>query len=222
MKSSSIAPVLITLGLAACGGDDGVSQVVDASRIDAGIDAPVVCTVGPSFAALGALTPSECIQDPRQDAMDPLDDVIVLRAPLQTGSPFDELQIELWSGYGALTGGFATGTYEITGDELQYFTCGVCVFINADREGEDYVEDYFATGGSLTLTSVNGNLTGSIDGITFEHVTIDQDGMSAPAGDGCESVVTSATFTAPITAPPKAKPRQATAGRIKGRALHAH
>ena len=135
-------------------------------------------------------------------ANDPSDDVMVMRAPLQTGTPFDEIEIQLWAGYGALAGGFANGTYPIAGDELQFSTCGVCVFINSQRsDPQTYIDDYFATGGSVTLSSVTGNLTGTFAGLTFEHVTVAM-GMTAPVGDGCVTAVAAGTFTAAIAAPP--------------------
>ncbi len=219
MKLTAVSPLLITLGLAACGGDDGsVTPTVDASRIDArAVDAaPVVCSISSAtFTDRGALTPSSCIQDPGQMANNPSDDVIVLRAPLQTGNPFDELEIQLWAGYGALAGGFANGTYPIAGDELQFATCGVCVFINSQRsDAMTYVDDYFATGGSVTLSSVAGNLTGTFNGLTFEHVTVAQ-GMTTPVGDGCVTTVAAGTFTAPITSPPPAKRGQAPSRHTK-------
>lgn len=201
--------VFVTLmaALVACdggGGGGGADGGVDAS-----VDAPVVCSVSTAtFGDRGALTPSSCIQDPGELPADPSDDVIVMLAPLQTGIPFDELEIELWAGFGALADGIADGDYPIMGDDLQYSTCGICVFISSQRtDPEAYVDDYFATGGTLHLTSVMGNLTGSINDLTFEHVTVDS-GRTIPVGDGCVTAVAHATFTAPVTAPP-AKPGQA-------------
>jgi hypothetical protein len=214
MKRAAAGPAVLALALAACGGDDGdgVTPVGDATGPDAPtdarvIDAPVVCTVSTEdFGDAGALTPSLCIQDPGDDATTENDDVIVMRAPLEAGTPFDELELQLWAGYGALENGFASGTYPITGDELRYSTCGVCVFLSTDRTDEStYVDDYFATGGTVTLTSVDGVLTGSVSGLTFEHVTLDS-GDTEPVGDGCDTAVGAATFTAPLTPPPMNKP----------------
>lgn len=209
MKSIYVAPLLL-LGFVACGDDgDALTAVVDAARIDAAIDAPAVCTVGPTFSDRGALVPSLCIEDER-DPKDPADSVIVLRAPLEAGSPFDELELQLWSGYGVFTNGFAPGKYAISGDELQFFTCGLCAFINSDRvDDNNYTDDYFATGGTIELTSVAGRMTGTLTNVKFEHVSI-VDSMTAPIGDGCESEVVAGTFDAAITPPPMmAKAHQA-------------
>lgn len=222
MKLTSLSPVLLAFALAACGGDDdGVTPTVDApGSIDAAVDAPVTCSVSTrNFGDKGALTPSICVQDPGQDAADPMDDVIFMRAPLEAGSPFDEIEIQLWAGFGALTNGFANGTYPITGDETQFATCGVCVFLNTNRvDDQTYEDDYFATGGTVTLTSVQGNLTGTVSNLTFEHVTVAQ-GESTPVGDGCTTGVTAASFTAPITTPPPAKPRPVT-GSTRAKTRH--
>ncbi len=216
MKLSSLSPLVISLGLAACGGDDGVTPVgTDARTIDAGgIDAPVVCSVSSAaFGDRGAVTPSICIQDPGEDMASTADDVIVMRAPLQAGSPFDELELDLYAGYGVFMNGFAPGTYQIAGDELQFATCGLCVFVNTDRDANGYVDDYFATGGTVTITSINGTLAGTVSNLTFEHVTLAQN-ESTPVGDGCVTALTGATFTAPLTPPPaKAHQAKASAGK---------
>jgi hypothetical protein len=224
MKRSYFSVLLFSVA-AACGGDDGdgVNPVVAAPAGDGGvdgpppIDGPPVCTLSTSdFGDVGEITPTLCIQDPGDDPNTTDDDVIVMRAPLQGGSPYDELEIQLWVGYGALSGGLAAGTYNITGDELRYSTCGVCVFINTDRsDPETYVDDYFATGGSITLDSVNGTLAGSVNGLSFEHVVF-ADGDSVPVGDGCVTILDGASFSAPLTAPP-AKPGAPAARRVKSR-----
>lgn len=200
MKLSVLAPVAFSLGLAACGGSDDDGPVVvgpdAASSIDA---APVACTVSTnSFGNKGAITPSLCVQDPGQDTMSASDDVIIMRAPLEAGSPFDELELDLFAGFGAFSNGFVTGTFPITGDELNWSTCGLCVFVNTNRtDPMTYEDDYLATGGTVTITAINGTLTGSVSNLTFEHVTLSQEG-STPAGDSCTTAVAGATFTAPI------------------------
>ncbi len=205
MKLRAVSPLVLSLGLVACGGgDDGVSVVVDASRIDAasGPDAAVTCTVSTAaFGAAGALTPSLCFQDPGEDAMSASDDFIIMRAPLEAGMPFDELELDLYAGFGAFRGGFTTGTFQITAEESDFATCGLCVFVNTDRDADGYVDDYLATGGSVTITSINGTLTGTASNLTFQHVILDG-ATSTPANDGCVSAIASASFTAPIGAPP--------------------
>ena len=99
------------------------------------------------------------------------------------------------------------GTYQITGEELDFATGGVCVRIatNVSSAGQD--DDYFATGGTVTITeagsAVGGTLTGTLTNITFHHVTIDpQTGATTQSPDTCTSGLTNATFTGTLAAPP--------------------
>jgi hypothetical protein len=73
------------------------------------------------------------------------------------------LQIELWSGYGALAGMTTPqpGTYTIAGEDTSYATCGVCVLMLSELTmnpmgGLDAGELYFATSGTVTLGSLSG------------------------------------------------------------------
>ncbi|HCF58802.1 MAG TPA: hypothetical protein DFS52_12535 [Myxococcales bacterium] len=98
----------------------------------------------------------------------------------------DVIILELNEGRGAFPGKLATGTYTLTGADLNYETCGLCVLLVADYG--DQGPTYFATGGSVTLTSVEGRLTGTLEGITFDHVTIDETThVSTKVDDGCSS-----------------------------------
>lgn len=105
----------------------------------------------------------------------------------------DVVVLELYEGKGAFSGPPAVGTYPLTGAELNYATCGVCVLLAADYA--DGGPSYFATGGSVTLSSVNGQLTGILDDVTFGHVTIDEvTHVSTPVDDGCASQLERLTF----------------------------
>ncbi|MGC4116554.1 MAG: hypothetical protein QM765_18645 [Myxococcales bacterium] len=90
------------------------------------------------------------------------------------------------------------GTYVLSGDELNYATCGVCVLM-VDNLGTPYM----VTSGTVVLTSVSGNLTGTLTNATFEEVTIDgQTYESTPVAGGCQSSITSVAFDAAITTSP--------------------
>jgi hypothetical protein len=123
--------------------------------------------------------------------------------PLENGNPADSLYIELYSGTGLFEEGIVEGTFQLTGDELSYETCSLCVGINVDydTDNDDFAADYLATGGSVTLTSVEGNLTGTLNNVTFQHVEIDygNDYVTTPVGDGCEASITSLSFDAEIS-----------------------
>ena len=107
----------------------------------------------------------------------------------------DKLQIELYPGDGIFASGLTTGTFTLAGDDLQYRTCALCVRLR-DRRGVYYM----ATGGEVTLSSVSGNLTGSLSNVTFEQVTIAEDYTSTPVVDGCQSALTSMAFDDAIEA----------------------
>ncbi|HEU5058771.1 MAG TPA: hypothetical protein VFU21_19695 [Kofleriaceae bacterium] len=207
LATASLAACL----LAACGGDDDGGDTTDGSVFDAGDvfpdGAPVVCT---DYAALdlGALEPlpgAEAVdQDNPDPAAGPDDRVLRLRGTGANGQRPDLVEIELWDGLGAFEGGAAApGTYEISGDEAQVITCGVCIYIYSDAtvvDGEvvDSAKDYIATGGSITVDSVTGNFTGSLDGITFTEIDWTSE-LGTPLEGGCTTAIPSATFDVAIT-----------------------
>lgn len=175
------------LTFAACGGDGGPPAGPDAEDNAA-------CQATASY---GAATATDQ-QGFQMGAAAPTQ--LSLLGALNADSPPDLIDIELFKGFGAFTTGeIRTGTFEITGEELTFATCGVCVFIGADYvDGVGPTSDYLATGGTVTITSVSPNLTGTMSNMTFEHVTVDA-GASTPHVDGCESALTSLSFDALLT-----------------------
>ncbi len=106
--------------------------------------------------------------------------------------------MELVAGLGVFADGLVPGTYTLSGDELSYETCGACILLFANAE-DDNAQIYMATGGTLKLDSVQGQLTGSVSNLTFQHVTIDEKSLvTTPVNDGCVSAITSASFDAVI------------------------
>lgn len=100
--------------------------------------------------------------------------------------------IELYNGFGVFGAGITTGTYTLTGDELDYATCGVCVRLYTEADPDD---GYLATGGTVTVTALSPNLVVDLSDLTFEHVTIDPTTFaSTPHADSCTSTMTSAPF----------------------------
>ena len=134
-------------------------------------------------------------------------DVLVLEAALDGAAKPDVVLIQLFKGFGPFAEGeIAPGTFEITGADAQYATCGVCVLVLTDVDptsGEETGTPYLATSGSVTITSVSPNLTGTVTGLGLTHVEIDAESMSTPAADGCASAIPTASFDAVVmTAPP--------------------
>ncbi len=195
MRLAILAPAgLAVAALAACGGDGGGVQP-DAD--------PATCLVE---ADLGAVTlrNQQVESAAGTSAMDP--DSIDLTAALNGDPKPDLFFLQLFKGYGASTPDIHTGTFMIAGAELQYSTCGVCarVFTNYDPVTMlAAAQQYLATGGSVTITGITPNLTGSVADLTFEQVTIDNmTFMSTPVPDGCHTVVLSGSFDAVNTYTP--------------------
>jgi hypothetical protein len=116
----------------------------------------------------------------------------------QSGTP-DTLFIELWSGWGAFPNQVTTGTFPLTGDDGSYQTCGACVYIRGDVVGPGTSNGFWmATGGTLTLTSIEGNLTGTLSNVTFAHMASGT--QTVPANDGCDTSLESVAFDGPIPA----------------------
>lgn len=62
--------------------------------------------------------------------------------------------------------------------------------------GSNYADDYYVTGGTITITQVSPMFEGSISNLTFEHVTIDDSTFqSTPHADGCTSAITSLSWS---------------------------
>jgi len=131
---------------------------------------------------------------------DSSESLMVLNLHLQDGIPRDEIEISMYDGLGTFSDGIAEGSYEIKGDDLDFKYCTLCVILY------DQVTQfggnrgwYMATGGTLTLTSVAGNLTGTLSNATFRHVYEDNGGHSVPWEDGCTSAVSKIDFDTEIT-----------------------
>jgi hypothetical protein len=226
MRTTNVVPplALSVLTLVACGGgggDDGTSAdpidaagaAVDARATDAGstttIDAaPTPCTAPASFGDVGALQAEAFfIPDVDQGTDDGAnDDLLVMFAPLETGAMPDAIQLQLFAGYGAFAGGaIRTGTFQLTGPELDLFECGICAGVMTDTTADGYADDYLPTGGTLELTAigtaVGQPLTGRLTNLAFRRMTVAEDGTTTPDGD-CATMVTSATFTATLAADP--------------------
>ncbi|MBA3463479.1 MAG: hypothetical protein H0T46_26220 [Deltaproteobacteria bacterium] len=90
------------------------------------------------------------------------------------------------------TGGLATGTYTLSGADLDFNACGACINIVADIGMTGPSKFYFATAGMITLTSTQPP-AGSISNVTFAEVT--SGGALVPMG--CTARIDSMSFTTP-------------------------
>jgi hypothetical protein len=191
-------------GVDAAVGVDAAAGVVAAAEPDAaaGVDA----AAGPDAAA------SVCLADASYGAATLSNQIaqsdagtsqLLYGGFLNADATPDAVQIELYAGFGAFTSApIQPGTYPLTGAELNYATCGVCVRLLTDISmGSASDAGYLATGGTLTITSVTPNITGTLSNLTFQHVNIapSPSFMSTPHPDLCTSAITSAAFDVVVT-----------------------
>lgn len=179
------------LGAACGGGSSAPPTTVDGPGGTS--DGPVsgACTAAASYSAAaatsnGAFFGCETAGCAIADA-----EVVFVDAQLNTDATPDLLAIELYK-LGVFANGITTGTFQLTGAEANYATCGACVLIYTDfDQGAGMIADsYMATGGSLTITSLSPMVTGSLSNVTFTHVDIDANTFeSTPVGD-CDSSAT--------------------------------
>lgn len=196
---SSFVFAVATMSLVACGGDDD-SSTPDAPEVN-----PATCTVSAlNFGDKGALT----AQSSYSEGGTPGVGGITVLAALEGAAPSDLLIIELIPGFApfgttAAPTAVAPGTYQMTGEQLNYKTCGTCIRIltNFDDQGE-FEDQYLVTGGTLNVTavdnSVGGTLTFSVSNLVFEHVTVAADFTSTPTNDGCHARISNATSTSTL------------------------
>jgi hypothetical protein len=93
------------------------------------------------------------------------------------------------------------GAVDIVGPQLAYATAGVAVEIFGDVSGETFEQSYYATGGSVQLDSVDGQLAFSVQDVTFEHVHIDPETLEQTTdSSGCVTSIGAATVIATIEA----------------------
>jgi hypothetical protein len=190
------------LAVSACtiGGDNTVGP--DAAIIDVDAapqpDASTECTAAAEYLDVGTL-PEEASIAQFQSG------VTIFQGALNEDQ--DQVAIELYNDVGVFAGmsGFPAGTYTLDATETQYRTCGLCVRIFGDVQGNVDPDrgHYFATGGTVTITEVGevgGRFKVTLDDVTFTHVTISGDFTSTPVGDGCESHITNLTTDVEITA----------------------
>ena len=153
---------------------------------------PGGCDIEKDYGSLGAVDGTATIPD---------DGIIDYTTLLDQGTLPDELHIQLFDGLGVFADGVAApGTYELTGDELNYSTCGACVLIFENpASANDYRGVYMATGGTVTITEVSPKLVGTLKNVSFQHVTLDQDSNSIPVGDDCGTHIKSLSFDETVT-----------------------
>ncbi len=183
-------------GSSTTGDDDSDDLAPDAAVIqpDASVDAPAVapdnaCLVASSYGSLG---------DVRGDAVSELQDststlrVSWVEAPTPATAMQDKpdvLVVELWDDFGVFAGGPAkTGTFQLTGEETDYDTCGVCVLLLANTVDDTQEKMLLATSGTVTVTSI-ATAAGQTTQVSLTNASFVE--ISYDATNGYQTVPTS-------------------------------
>jgi hypothetical protein len=164
---------------------------------DPGDDDPVDPGVCLAEASVGAFTEPEAYLGAQEEM--PTLQVRSFYAQVGAGDLADFIEIALMDGAGAFAAGTAQpGTYDLAAEAMAE-ECGVCVALlidldvttEADVEPAQYL---YAVSGSVTITSVDGNLTGSLENVVFQRYDETAEDFDAT----CQSTLATATFDAPL------------------------
>ncbi len=186
---------IVALGLAAC-------SYAPLAADQGGVDAPSIrkdaggtCAAPATFGSPTLAT--QAAEFFQGDSNDP--DVLQFIAKLNAT---DFILIQLVDGEPPFPGDTigAPETIPLTGNQLDFATCGGCVIVNANcttctvsSQSFDGTP-YMATAGTLTINAVNPSITGTLTGATFVEVTIDSNDNTTPVPGGCATAITSASF----------------------------
>jgi len=166
--------------LAACGDDGMTNMVMDAAaQMDM---SSANCHVPGSYGDIGSKTGTQGTMGG-----------VTATMTLDAGPPRDSFFLKMVANKGVFAGGIAPGTYTITGADAQYNNCGLCVHIIADIvTGAGPTMFYFAESGSVTLTTVNAPIAGSVSNLVMREVDINSGSFVT---GGCSTTIGSMSFT---------------------------
>lgn len=190
----------LPLWLAACGGTSGSPPPrPDAAETPPQPDAMEqnFCTaIEAAYGDLGEQTGTALLRPADEDMPDGLQ-VLALQMPLNEEPSPDVLFLELWQGDPPFVDGFAPASLTLNGDQADLVLCGACAFIAADYTG-GLIDFNMAYTGELVLDAVDatpdtGQVVGSLSGIKFHEVTIDQAGQHV-VEEGCKSELDKISF----------------------------
>lgn len=115
----------------------------------------------------------------------------------------DIVDIELYDGWGAFaTTPLGIGTFTLTADDASYATCGACLVFDGDVDltAKTRAGIWLASAGTLTITSLQPHLKGSISNVSLRQVDVAP--MTLATTDnasGCTSAVSSLAFDIAVT-----------------------
>jgi len=158
----------------ACGGDDGGGKIT--VRPDAGKtpdSGPVTCTAAATYGGVQG-SAQAAGSDGMMGGTGSDSYQVYWIGRMDANTQPDLLQIALFEGGGPFGGGITPGTVQLTGAEADPTMCYACMVMFTDyhmvgSDSADYVDLYFATGGTLNLTSVSGTFEGTGTNLTLTH-----------------------------------------------------
>lgn len=198
MRQQMIALFLST-ALAACAGQSGSNEdpADDEMTGDDGNgdgsewedpERPAECPAG-EMGAVAALTEAEAYNDPADDT----EGGPRMRYLWGVIDETTDFEIDLYDGYGAFKSApAAPGTYTIQGEDADPIDCGLCVYVNIVTD--DWYYPLQATGGTVTIESVDGRLKGTASGLTFKELSDADEGYMEESDGGCGATIESIPF----------------------------
>jgi hypothetical protein len=214
MKKFSIAPLLF-IPILACGGDDGGHHITtpdsnQGSGSGSGSGSAAPCTAAATYGSDFGSADDQLADWSNGSGSATAAPGVFEEWEAALNGDFDVLALELYRNSGIITN-IMPGTYPIMGDDANYKTCGVCVRIYTNETMTDYADDYLATSGVVTISTVGGagtgsgsdrtygTLSGSFQNLKLEHVMIapSPDFTSTVVGD-CSAMLVSGDFSAVI------------------------
>ncbi len=186
---------IFAMFLAACGSDSnddktevdaGSSSSVDAAGVDAdnggGPGGNANCLVD---SPLGAIVGQAAFMGP-----DPSQLHLDWVGGLNTNGD-DLIIMQLFENFGPFTSGLTTGTFDISGSETDFNSCGVCVRVFADIDPNTGVpqQQFMATSGTVTVTNIDQGLSGVLDNLTFSEIELSQQTGQTFVSGGCSTSI---------------------------------
>ncbi len=204
-------PVMALIAACSSGSKKATPDALKIVDAPATVDGPPACNISsPDFGDLGTVMQGFASYDPGMaENGDPAYPYVSFDAPLTAAMPPDVVFVELYSGFAPFGTQTAptpavAGTYPLTGDQLQYNTCSVCVTAAAKAAPNSNGGDFMATGGTVKITevgtAVGGPLAIELSNVTFEQATF-KTGVSTPVGNGCTTKITKLVYSGTMVAP---------------------
>jgi hypothetical protein len=132
-------------------------------------------------------------------------DDMTYNGALTSGSTTDLLQLDIQIPGPSFPHGPTTASITLTGNQLTWDQCDVCVSIaahcvNCTLDTGTPGSSYMVTQGTLTITDAGQTtIGGTLTNAKFRHVNVADNGTATLAGDGCTTSIASIAFETSVT-----------------------